>query len=341
VIERLGVPLLDRERRRLTAQPTQNHEAYTLYLKGRYFWNKRTEDDIQTGLDYFQRAVDLDPGYSRAWVGIADAWIFRGWYGHLAPRDAFPKAKIAALKALEFDNTLAEAHASLAHLHLEFDHDWEAAEREYRRAIELDPKYPTAHHWYGGFLSAMGRHKEALQHAETARELDPLSLIIQTWVGLRHYFARNYESAIAEYLKALQLDPDFAPAHWHLGWAYVEAGRFTEGVSEAERAVALDSGNQLYLASLGHAYARAGRQQDARATLLRLTEASADRHVSAYYVGLIHLALGDLDSGLDYLERAYAERSPWIGYMGVDPRLDPVRSNARFTALVRKARLPF
>ena len=163
------------------------------------------------------------------------------------------------MRALEFDSTLAEAHASLAHIHFEFDHDWDAAEREYRRAIELNPTYPIAHHWYGGFLSAMGRHEEALQQAETARALDPLSPIIQTWVGLRYYFAGKYEAAIAEYLKALELDRDFAPAHWHLGWAYEQAGRFEEGVAEAERALAIDGGNLLYLASLGHAYARAGR----------------------------------------------------------------------------------
>jgi tetratricopeptide (TPR) repeat protein len=323
----------------LSLRPTDDHEAYTLYLKGRYFWNKRTAADIQTALDYFQQAVDLDPGYSLAWVGIADTWIFRGWYSRLAPRETFPKAKLAVTRALEFDSTLAEAHASLAHVHLEFDHDWDAAEREYRRAIQLNPKYPVAHHWYGGFLSAMGRHEEALRHAETARTLDPLSLIIQTWVGLRYYFAGNHAAAITEYLQALELDREFAPAHWHLGWAYAQTGRFPEAVSEAERALAIDQGNLAYLASLGHAYARAGRTQDARTTLSRLAQASTSRHVSAYHVAAIHIALGDTTAGLDWLERAHDEQSPWIGYLGVDPRLDPVRSHPRFASLLRKARL--
>jgi TolB-like protein/tRNA A-37 threonylcarbamoyl transferase component Bud32 len=183
VIERLGVSLPEGERSRLSAQPTENHEAYTLYLKGRYFWNKRTEENIQIGLDYFQQAVDLDPGYSLAWAGIADMWIARGWYSRLAPREVYPKAKHAAMRALEFDSSLAEAHLSLAHIHYQYDHDWDAAERGYRRAIELNPTYPVAHHWYGGYLSAMGRHKEALQHAETARTLDPLSPIIQPGSG--------------------------------------------------------------------------------------------------------------------------------------------------------------
>ena len=339
VVDRLGVAPPEGERTRLLSRPTVNHEAYVLYLKGRYHWNKRTEDNIQVALDYYQQAVDVDPGYSRAWVGIADAWIFRGWYSLLAPREAFPKAKAAVLKALEFDSTLAEAHASLGHIDLEFDHDWDAAEREYRRAIELDPRYPTAHHWYGGFLSAMGRHQEALQQAETARELDPLSLIIQTWVGLRYYFDRRYDDAIAEYLKALELDRDFAPAHWHLAWAYEQAGQLDKGLSEAERAVALDENNLLYVASLGRAYARAGKAREARATLARLAQASADRHVSAYHVALIHIALGDDEAGLDWLERAFDEQSPWIGYMKVDPALDPVRSRPRFERLLRKARL--
>ena len=305
-----------------TLLPTGNPEAHTLYLKGRYFWNKRTHEDIQTALHYFQQAVDLDPGYSPAWVGIADTWIFWGWYSRLAPRETFPRAKRAVMMALEFDSTLAEAHASLAHIHLEFDHDWDAAEREYRRAIELDPEYPIAHHWYGGFLSAMGRHQEALQQAETARALDPLSLIIQTWVGLRYYFAGDYEAAIAEYRKALELDRDFAPAHWHLGWAYAQTGRFKEAVSEAERALAIDGENLAYLASLGHAYARAGRTSEARATLARLARASSSRHVSAYHVAAIHVALEDTSSALDWLERAYEERSPWMAYVAVDPRFE-------------------
>jgi len=339
VIEKLGVTLLGDERSRLSARPTDNHQAYTLYLKGRYFWNKRTEPNTQIALGYFQQAVDLDPGYSLAWVGIADTWIARGWYSRLAPRDAFPKAKRAVMKALEFDSTLAEAHASLAHVHLEFDHDWTAAEREYRRAIELDPKYATAHQWYGGYLSAMGLHEEAIQQAQIARDLDPLSLIIQTWVSLRYYMAGDNETAIAEFRKALELNRDFAPAHWHLGWAYLQARRYDEGIAEAQKALALEEGNLLYLTSLGHAYACAGKKNEARAILARLTQASASRHVSAYHVAVVHIALGDTVAGLDWLDRAFDEQSPWIGYLAVDPRLAPVRSNPRFKSLLAKAHL--
>jgi serine/threonine-protein kinase len=340
VVERLGATLAPTERSRLTARPTANHEAYTLYLKGRYFWGRRTEENIQTALSYFEQAVDLDPGYALAWVGIADAWIFRGWYSQVAPDDAFPRAATAVRRALEFDSALAEAHASLAHIHLEYDHDWEGAEREYRRAIALDPRYPIAHHWYGGFLSAMGRHDEALREAQAARALDPLSLIVQTWVGLRYYLARRYDEAIAEYDKALELDRRFAPAHWHLAWAYQEAGRPAEGLAAARQALALDPTSLLYLAGLGRAYARAGMTRDAREVLDRLAAASRDRHVSAYHVAAIHAALGDTAATLDWLERAFEERSPWVGYLGVDPRLDLVRSQPRFRRLLSRARLP-
>jgi TolB-like protein/Tfp pilus assembly protein PilF len=340
VATRLGITLVEGERGEISNRPTENHEAYHLYLKGKYFWEKRTEEDLLTALSYFQQAVDLDPGYSLAWVGIANAWISRGWYSRLAPNDAFPKAKHAALRAIEFDSTLAEAHASLAHIHFEYDHDWQRAERAYLRSIQLKPGYAVAHHWYGGFLSAMGRHEDALQQANIASKLDPLSLIIQTWMGLRYYFAGNHETAIAEYVKALELDSQFAPAHWHMAWAYDQAGRSKEAVASAERAVAIDKQSLLYLTSLGQVYARAGMKAEARSVLGRLERAAKDRHVSAYHLATIHIALGDMNAGLDWLERAYEERSPWIGYLGVDPRIDPVRRHPRFNALLRKARLP-
>jgi DNA-binding SARP family transcriptional activator/TolB-like protein/Tfp pilus assembly protein PilF len=339
VTNRLGVTLAEPERRQLSALPAENQEAYTLYLKGRYFWNKRTKGRVQIAQQYFQQAVDLDPGYSLAWVGLADVWIFRGWYSLLAPRETFPKAKQAALRALQFDSTLAEAHASLAHIHFEFDHDWQAAEREYQLAIQLKPGYAIGHHWYGGYLSAMGRHQEALQHAETARNLDPIAPIIQTWIGLRYYFAGNYEQAIAEYGKAIELDGDFAPAFWHRGWAYTLIGGFNEAIADAQRAMAKDPDNLLYLASLGHAYAKAGKTSDARAILDRLAASAKKAHVSAYHVALIYGALGETDTALDWLDRAYEEQSPWIGYLKVDPRAALLREHPRFNSLLRKARL--
>ena len=342
VIEQLGVTLLEGERMPLTARPTENLEAYTLYLKGRHFWNKRSPDDTTLGLTYFQQAVELDPGYSLAHVGIADTWISRGWYSALAPKETFPKAKQAVLKALEFGDLLAEPHASRAFIYQLFDHDWEAANREYERAIELNPRYPTAHHWYGGYLSAMGRHEEALKEAETARELDPLNLIINTWVGLRYYLAGRYDMAIEEYENALELGPDFEPAHWHLGWAFEQTGRYEEAIAEAQTAIDLSGGNPLYIASLGHAYAKAGRDEEARETLDRLEQESRTRHVSAYHIAVIHGALGDADEAFRWLDRAYEEQAPWICYMRVDPRIDGrLRSDPRFEVLLQQARLDF
>ena len=339
VVARLGVTVKADERRRLVATPAENHEAYTLYLKGRYYWNKRSKKRAQAAYEYFQQAVDLDPGYALAWAGIADVWILRGWYSLLPPRETFPRAKQAALRALELDSTLAEAHASMAHIHLEFDHDWPAAEREYLRAIALQPSYAIAHHWYGGFLSAMGRHEEAMQHAQMARGLDPLAPIIQTWIGLRYYFAGKYEAAIVEYLKAIELDREFAPAHWHLGWAYEQTGRFDEGIASARRALASDSQSTLYQSSLAHAYAVAGRTAEARAILARLLAVAGQRHVSAYHLAVVYLGLGETDAALDWLDRAFDEKAPWIGYMAVDPRLAALRGHPRFNRLLKRARL--
>ena len=340
VIERLGAKLREGEQPSASVRPTENLEAYTLYLKGRHFWNKRTEESILRGLSYFEQAADLDASYALAWVGIADVWIFRGWYSVLAPRETFPRAAEAAQRALAANDLLAEAHASRAHIYFEFEHDWEAAEREYLRAIELDPKYPVAHHWYGGFLSAMGRHEEALEQAHLARRLDPLAPIISTWVGLRHYFARRYDTAIDEYEKALDLAPGFAPGHWHLGWAYEQTGRFEQAIAEALKAIGAAGGSSLYLASLGHAYAMQGDVEKARQTLTELDRLGMERHVSAYHTAVIHAALGDQDEAFRWMDAAFDERSPWIGYMFVDPRLDPLRDDPRFSRLLARARLP-
>jgi TolB-like protein/Tfp pilus assembly protein PilF len=316
-------------------QPTENLEAYTLYLKGRYFWNRRTAEDIDKALGFFQRAAAMDPGYALAHAGIADVWIFRGWYSVLAPKETFPKAKAAIANALAHDDRLAAAYASRAHVKLEFDHEWESAELDYQKAIALDPGYSIAHHWYGGFLSAMGRHEEALQQAHTARELDPLSMIVNTWVGLRHYFARRYDVALEEYRKALELNPDFAPLQWHMGWALEQTGRYEEALQAARNAIELSADNPLYVASLGHTYAVAGERARSREVLERLVGEAGRRHVSAYHVAVIHGALGDTDQAMHWLQLAFDERSPWIGYMAVDPRLDPLRGDPRLEQLIR------
>ena len=339
VIRQLGITLLEGEQTSLRAQPTENMEAYRLYLKGRYFWERRTKENIDRALSYYEQAVELDPGYAKAYVGIAETWIFHGWYSRLAPKETFPRAIAAVERALEFDDLSAEAHTARGHLYLEYDHDWAAAEREYLRAIELNPEYPQVHHWYGGFLSAMGRHDEAMEQALTASRLDPLSMIINTWVGLRHYFALRFDAAIREYESALDLNPHFAPGHWHLGWALEQVGRYAEAISHAQQAIDISEGNLLYVASLGHAYAIAGRTEEARAILDQLDKERATRHVSAYHVAVILGALGDIDKAFAWLDRAVDERSPWIGYMGVDPRIGTLREDSRLDMFFQRANL--
>jgi TolB-like protein len=340
VANELQAELSLEEKDTLEKPPTDSPDAYALYMKGRHFWNLRSEALMASALDVFQEAIELDPDFALAQVGIADVWIFRGWYSVLPPKETFPKAKEAIERALAIDQGLAAAHASRAHIYLEFDFDWEAAEREYKLAIELDPNYAIGHHWYGGYLSAMGRHDEALEQAMLARELEPVSLIINTWVGLRHYFAGRYAMAVAEMENALDLDPDFAPAHWHQSWAFEQEGELDAAIAAAEKAVAI-SKNPIYLASLGHAHAKAGHEQEARRILSELDQLALTQHVSAYHVAVIHAALGDMDNAFLWLERAYAERAPWIGYMRVDPRLDPLRADPRFESLLKQARLDF
>ena len=338
VAGRLQVEFSLDDQERITRQPTESTVAYLLYLRGRHLWNQRNDDSAERALAYFTEATEEDPAFALAHIGIADVWIFRGWYSLLAPAATFPQAKAAVAEALAIDPNLAAAYASRAHIGLEFDHDWGAAGADYERALELDPRYAIAHHWYGGYLSAMGRHDEALAQAQAARELEPLSPIINTWVGLRYYFAGQPEVAIDEIEQVLDLFPEFAPAHWHLGWAYEQAGRFDDAIAEARRAYEL-TGNPIYLASLAHAQAMSGADDEARKILAQLAQMATERHVSAYHVATVHAALGDANESFRWLDAAFAERSPWIGYMRVDPRLAPLRSDPRFSVLLTRAKL--
>ena len=338
VASRLQVAFSLEDQERIARQPTESTAAYLLYLRGRHLWNQRSDEEVERALAYFTQAIEEDPAFALAHIGIADVWIFRGWYSLLAPAETFPQAKVAVAQALAIDPNLAAAYASRAHIGLEFDHDWEAAGADYERALELDPRYAIAHHWYGGYLSAMGRHDEALAQAQAARELEPLSPIISTWVGLRHYFAGRPEVAIDEFEQVLELFPDFAPAHWHLGWAYEQTGRFDDAIAAARRAYELTD-NPIYLASLAHAQAMGSADDEARKILAQLAQMSTERHVSAYHVATVHAALGDADESFRWLDTAFAERSPWIGYMRVDPRLAPLRSDPRFSVLMSRAKL--
>ncbi len=322
------------DRARLARRHTANPDAYLAYSKGRFFWNRRTEVDLKKAIGYFQQAIEKDPNYALAYDGLADCWLPLGWYAYMAPSETFPYAKAAVTKALALDDSLAEAHTSLAFVTLYYERDWAGAEREFRRGIELNPNYANGHHWYAEFLSLEGRHAEAIAESERARELDPLSNIINTWVGSRYFFARQYDKAIEQYRNAMEMDPGFVPVHLVLGEALEQKHMYQEAITELEKAVSLSGGSPVYVASLAHAYGVAGRRGQARKLFDELSNLSKTRFVSSYDLALASLGIGETDRTFALLSRAVEERSPRVAFLGVDPRFDGLRSDARFKELM-------
>ena len=312
--------------------------AYEAYLKGRYYWNRRTADGLQKATIYFQQAINKDPGYGAAYSGLADCSSGLTWHGFKSPAETLPKANAAALKAIEIDPDSAEAHASLG-LVLNHRLDWPGAEAEFKRALQLDPHYANAHHWYGDYLSIKGRHDEALLEAKQALELDPLNLMIGTWVGLRYYFAREYDRAIAQGRNTVELDPNFAAAHLLLGESYVQMGLEKEALAELEKAASLSGNSPLYLAQVGVAHASAGRQTEALRIINQLRIISRKYYVSPYGIAQIYAALNDREQTFTWLQTAYDDRAVWISYLAVDPVFDRFRSDPRFRNLLRRLSL--
>ncbi|MGH2523617.1 MAG: tetratricopeptide repeat protein, partial [Anaerolineales bacterium] len=315
-------------------------EAHDAYLRGRFQWNKRTEAAVRKAMAYFQQAIELDPTYALAHVGLADSYNILGFYAILPPKESFPRAKAAALRALQIDDTLGEAHTSLAYAVYNYDWDFSAALRDFERAIELSPAYAVAHQWHANPLMVVGRQAEALAEVKRARELDPLSVVIQASVGWHLYYARQYESAIEESRRALELDPDFALAHLWLGWALELTERCEEAVQASERAVRLASRSPYYLASLGHTYAACGRTREAEGVLHELEELARTTYISPYYRALVELGLGRKEETLHWLERAFEDRANLLVWLHVDSRFDPLRSDPRFQDLLRRIGLP-
>jgi serine/threonine-protein kinase len=334
--EEISNDISEKLRLRLSGEDRKRVEAHQLYLKGRYHWSKRTPDGLTQGVDYFQQAIDKDPNYALAWAGLADCYNMLVIYSRLSPREGFPKAKEAAVRALDIDESLAEAHTSLAFALFRFDWDWAASEREFNRAIELNPNYAPAHQWYSNFLAAAGRMEEAIAEARRTHELDPLSLITNSHLGWIFYFARQYDQSIERCKKALELDPNFFAARRYMGLAYTQKGMYDEAIAEFEKAVRLAGGSALMKAELANVYGLAGRRGEAQQVLTELTEVSKQRYVSSYLMALIHAGLGDTDRTVEWLERAYDERAEFLVYIKVDPRLDRVRSDSRFDDLVRR-----
>ena len=340
IVDNLKVKLLGGERAKLVRRYTKNLEALDLYLKGRYCWKRRTEENLKKAIEYFQQAVEKDPTYALAYAGIADCHNNLGWYDLLPPKEAYPRARAAAEKALEMDETLSEAHASLANVIENYDWDLPAAEREYKRAIKLNPGYATAHHWYALCLAEMGRHDEAMAEAERAQKLDPLSLIISTPLGSTFYHARQYDRAIEEGQKTLEMDPTFIPAHWLLGLAYAQKRMYKKAIAEEQMAIDLSAGSSsIFAACLGNIYSLSGKRGEAKRILDELHKLSKQRYVSPYGIALIYVGLGEKDQAFEWLDKAYDKRDHWLVWLKVEPLLDSLRSEPRFTALLKKMNL--
>jgi TolB-like protein/Flp pilus assembly protein TadD len=335
IAEKLQARLTGSEKHAIDTRPTEDPMAYQLYLKGRYFWNKRTANDFKTAITYFQQAIEKDPAFALAYAGLADVYVLQSGFAAATPKESLPKAKAAAQKALELDNTLGEAHASLGQALFAYDFNFAEANREFRRAIELNPNYATAHHWYAG-LASLGRFDEAVAEIKHALELDPLSVIINADVGTVLCTARRYDEAIEQLRKTLEMDPGFYYARWNLGLALEMKGLTDKAIAEYQKAIALND-DPLPQALLGRLYARTGRKDEALKILERLPESSTQRYVSPYNFALVEMGLGHKGEAITLLERAYDDRDGYdMAFIKTDPLLDPLRGEPQFKVLVQK-----
>ncbi len=339
ISRKLSVQMSGDQKQRMSREATEDTEAYQLYLQGRYHWNKRTLEDLEQSIDYFQQAIQKDPRYALAYAGQADAYALIADFNVLPAKEALPKVKLAAAKALELDPSVAEAHTSLAWADFH-DWDWSGAESEFKSALELNPGYATAHSWYAEYLMALGRFDQALSEVTRARELDPLSPVTNLAPGLRFYYARQYSQALDQFHKAIAKDALLAPAHLFLGRTYEQTAKYSDAVAEFRKALELSEGDTNELAALGYAYAISHQDSEARKILQQLTERSQQTYVQPTWVAVIHIGLGEKDQAFDWLQKAYQDRSTWLVYLKVDPFFDPLRSDPRFIDLIRKVGLP-
>jgi serine/threonine protein kinase/tetratricopeptide (TPR) repeat protein len=340
VSERLRLRPTPDEQKRLTRRYTESPEAHQLYLKGRYLWNRRTGETLRRAAEYFQQAIGKDPGYALAWAGLADCYGVYGVYEVMSNRESIPRAEHGAMKALEIDDTLAEAHASLAYAR-SYDWDWSGAEREFQRAINLNASYPTAHHWYGtNFFEPMGRLSEGMTELKRAQNLDPLSLVIGAVVARDFFFAGRYDEAIEQLRKTLEMDPSFPLAHSYMGLVYEQKGMYPEATAEFQKWQGPSGDDPAATGALGHAYALSGRRADAQQALLKLEGLSIRRYVAPFDAAVIYVGLGDKDRAMEWLEKAYDDHSAWLVWVKVDPRFNSIRDDPRYHDLLRRMRIP-
>ena len=342
VANKLQAKLSGVDESRVTRRYTDNPEAYELYLKGRFFaGGKITEDELKKSIHYYQGAIEKDPNYALAYVGLAQSYMQLGHvWGFLPPRETFPKANVALMKALEIDETLAEAHTRLADYYFAYEWNWPATEREFKRAIALNPNDSSPQCGYGSYFQAMGRFDEAIAARRLCRELDPLSPTATANVGYPYYFARQYDQAIGYYRKALDLDPNYSWSYLWIGQANLEKGLYDEAIADINKAIALSEGNMRMKATLGYAYAVAGKRRDALRIIGELQEQAKEKYVSPYFIAVIYSGLGDKAQAFEWLEKAYQERHPYLTLLKVEPVFDNLRSDPRYAELLSKVGLP-
>lgn len=333
IATQISVKLTPQEQAKFVAARPVDPQVYELYLRGRYLWNQRTPESLQKGLEYFRQAIAKDPDYAPAHAGLADTYLTQYDYGMLPDKDSTPKARAAAREALALDPQLAEAHNSLAHIHLH-EWAWTEAEQEFKRAIELDPGYTLAYHWYALCLTAMGRVDEAVAAMEKAQQLDPLSLRINADLGMAYLAARQAQQAIVQETKTLELDPNAGVAYWIRGMAYEQKEQHDQAIRDFQEALNRAPGNFNYMAALAHAHAEAGRPQEARKLLAQMKRGS--KKAQPFFLALVYTGLREDSLALDALEQAYQDHSGSMRYLKVEPRLDPLRGHPRFQDLLRR-----
>jgi serine/threonine-protein kinase len=336
ISEHLRLKLNSAQRKGLTKGSTENSEAYQLYLKGRYHWNKRTEEGIRKSIEYFEQAITRDARFALAYAGLADSYNLMASYGAKPLATPFLRAKATALKALSLDDKLGEAHAALAAVKLWREFDWEGAERGWRTAIVLNPSYSTAHLWLSLYLVAIERIDEALAEIRLALDLDPLSRVVNLNLARILHFARQFDAAIKQCRKTIDMYPDYIIAHRRLGMSYGEKGMFDEAEAEFKKALALSPDDSETMSAMAYAYAAGGKNDEAREILNRLTEFAKVEYVSPYSLARVHIAVGQIDEAFGYLEQTYQERHGILTYLKVEPIFDRLRPDPRFAELLRK-----
>ena len=336
----LRLKLTRAEKKRLTKRQTRDADAYQLYLKGRHHWNRWTEDGFYKAIEYFQQAAEKDPGYALAYAGVADSYVLLGWNSYLPPKDAFPKAKTAAMSALRLDSDLAEAHTALAAVLWLYDWQWPEAQKEFERSLVLNPAYPTGNHYYAEFVMTMGRQPEAVARMKKSQECDPLSLIISVAIGWAFYMGRRFDDSMEQFRRTVELDANYPMTYWILGMLLRKLGRYQQAIAEGEKSVMLSGGSSVMRAALAQSLAASGEKGKATQILDDLKKLAKEKYVGAYFLAGIYAGLGEDDRALEHLEKAYEEHSHWLIYLHIDPTMDALRSNTRFQDLLRRIGLP-